>query len=185
MEASRHTAVLCGVEEGWGAEDVMQQVASKSVALFTLEVKGQLQNLDQFRTIWQDFITIYPSYLGGQKALDVTWNLGVKIVEYTVSKWSKSPLTRAGGSTETPYQVPPHSTPLHLGKKNNNTSGKLVRLMRQITNHTFRNLVSQKLLSECAEHLLTAIWLMALQQCGTNTLSDSAGWHWKAKHGSR
>lgn len=23
---------------------------------------------------------------------------------------------------------------------------------------------------------------MALQQCGTNTLSDSAGWHWKQKH---
>lgn len=33
----------------------------------------------------------------------------------------------------------------------------------------------------CDHYLLTAIWFIALQQCGTNTLSDSAGWHWKQK----
>ena len=51
VEASWHTAVLCGVDEDRGSKDVMQQVASQSVTLLTLEVEGQLQNLDQVRAI--------------------------------------------------------------------------------------------------------------------------------------
>ena len=63
VEASRHTAVLGGVEEGSGAKDVVQQVASENIALLTLEVKRQLQNLDQVRTIGQDFVTVHPRHL--------------------------------------------------------------------------------------------------------------------------
>lgn len=47
MEATWHTAVLSGVDEGSGAKDVVQQVAREGVALLTLEVERQLQNLDQ------------------------------------------------------------------------------------------------------------------------------------------
>lgn len=50
------------------------------------------------------------------------------------------------------------------------------------TSHAFQNFLLLKCLFLCGEHLLTAIWFMALQQCGTKILSDSAGWHWKQKH---
>lgn len=46
LEASWYTAVLSGVDEGGGAQDVVQQVAGQSVALLTLQMEGQLQNLD-------------------------------------------------------------------------------------------------------------------------------------------
>lgn len=58
-EAPWHTAVLRRIDEGSGAQDMMQQVARKDVALLTFEVKGQLQYLDQVRGIGQELVTIY------------------------------------------------------------------------------------------------------------------------------
>lgn len=46
----------------------------------------------------------------------------------------------------------------------------------------WKSLANEKGMFLCGDHLLTAIWFMALQQCGTNILSDSAGWHWKQKY---
>lgn len=44
------------------------------------------------------------------------WELRGRVGKKCI-KWSKSPPTTAGDSTATPYQVPPHSTLLHLCKK--------------------------------------------------------------------
>lgn len=63
MEASWHTAVLCGVDENRRTKDVVEQVASQSITLLTLEVQCQLQNLDQVRTIREDLVTVHPSHL--------------------------------------------------------------------------------------------------------------------------
>lgn len=59
MEASRHTAVLGGVNEGQGAKDVVQQVASQRVALLALEAEGQLQDLHQVRAVGQDLVAVH------------------------------------------------------------------------------------------------------------------------------
>lgn len=42
VEAAGHTAVVCGVSEGCGTQDMVQQVAGQSVALLTAQTQGQL-----------------------------------------------------------------------------------------------------------------------------------------------
>lgn len=63
MESSWDTTVLCGVDECSRAKDVVQQVTGQYIALFTLEVKSQLQNLDQVRAIGEELVTVHSSYL--------------------------------------------------------------------------------------------------------------------------
>lgn len=63
VEASRDATVLCGVDEGSGAKDVVQQVTGQYISLFTLEVKSQLQNLDQVRAVGDELVTVHTSYL--------------------------------------------------------------------------------------------------------------------------
>ena len=65
VEASWHAAVLCGVDEDSRSKDVVKQVAGQSVALLTLEVQCQLQNLDQVRPIGQDLVTVHTGHLYG------------------------------------------------------------------------------------------------------------------------
>lgn len=63
VEASGHAAVVCGVGEGCGAQDVVQQVAGQSVALLTAQPQGQLKNLHQLCTVRQELFTIHTSNL--------------------------------------------------------------------------------------------------------------------------
>lgn len=51
VEATGHAAVLGGVDECGGAQDVVQHVAGQRVALLALEAQGQLQDLHQRRPV--------------------------------------------------------------------------------------------------------------------------------------
>lgn len=62
-EAPGHAAVVCGVCERRGAQDVVQQVAGQSVALLTAQPQGQLQNLHQLRAVRQELFSIHTGNL--------------------------------------------------------------------------------------------------------------------------
>ena len=63
MEAAWHAAVLGGVDERGGTQDVVQHVAGQRVALLALEAQGQLQNLHQLRAVGQDLVPVHPGHL--------------------------------------------------------------------------------------------------------------------------
>ena len=71
VEAARHAAVLGGVDECGGAQDVVQHVAGQRVALLTLEAQGQLQDLHQLCPVGQDLVPVHPGHLGGGEIVSV------------------------------------------------------------------------------------------------------------------
>lgn len=63
VEAARHTAVVCGVSECCGTQDMVQQVAGQSVALLTAQTQGQLQSLHQLCAVREELFSIHTSHL--------------------------------------------------------------------------------------------------------------------------
>lgn len=172
MEASWHTAVLCGVNEGSGTKNVVQQVTGQNITLLTLEVKRQLQNLDQVRAIRQQLVAIHPSYLTCKKVKKKKcYN-----TEYWRREWARIGLFKL----------------IHLRKKLQIPQKLLIKLLlvqhflicwkTKCTSDKWQNWdLLYMCFCVCFGNLLAEIWFMALQQCGTNILSDSAGWHWLQK----
>lgn len=63
IKATRYAAIFCGIGEGHGAQDVMQQVAGQTVALLTAQPQGQLEDLHQLCTVWQQLLSIHTGHL--------------------------------------------------------------------------------------------------------------------------
>lgn len=63
VEAAGHTAVVRGVDECCGTQDMVQQVAGQSVALFTAHAQGQLQSLNQLCAVQEELFPIHTSHL--------------------------------------------------------------------------------------------------------------------------
>lgn len=172
MEASGHTAVLGGVDECSGAKDVVQQVASERISLFTLQVESQLQNLHQVRAVGQDLVAVDSRHL--KETRPDGYRVKLLMGDGPEHRWSLGsegligPQKVAGDSTTAPYRAPPRSAlPRLLFKKIR------VRQIMNIHGENHESCMWEPLL--LGDYLLTAIWFMALQQCGTNILSDSAG----------
>ena len=67
VEATGHAAVLGGVDECGGAQDVVEHVAGQGVALLALEAKSELQDLHQLCPVGEDLVPVHTGHLGGVK----------------------------------------------------------------------------------------------------------------------
>lgn len=63
VEAARHAAVVSGVDERVGAQEVVEEVAGQAVALLAAQAQGRLQDLHQLRPVTQQLLAVHTRHL--------------------------------------------------------------------------------------------------------------------------